>query len=116
MGFLKVLKGIGKGAKAVAPIAGLLFPQAAPVIGVVVSAVTRAETEVGPSNGARKALLASQIISDSMPAIIALLEKELGRELVDENLLQEAIRGYQEDTVKFLNAFGGVPTRDKTNA
>lgn len=116
MGFLKVLKGIGKGAKALAPISMLLFPQAAPAIGVIINAVTRAETELGPKQGTAKALLATRIISDAMPAIIALAEKELGRELVNEALLKEAIEGFQEDTVKFLNAFGGVPERDSKHA
>jgi len=116
VGFLKVLKGIGKGAKALAPISMLLFPQAAPAIGVIINAVTRAETELGPKQGTAKALLATQIISDAMPAIIALAEKELGRELVNEALLKEAIEGFQEDTVKFLNAFGGVPERDSKHA
>lgn len=81
----------------------------AAVIGIVTNAVLKAEAQVGAGNGQSKAELALGMVEISAPAIIQSIEAATGKQLADDALFGEAMKGLNDDVVKLLNAFKVLP-------
>lgn len=101
--------GLKKGAAIALPIAGVLSPTLAPAIGVITNAILSAEKT--RTSGAEKAVMAQGIVTDALPAIIAMLEQATGKKLADPRLLTAGLEKLQEGTVDLMNAFGQLPKK-----
>jgi len=110
MSFWKKLSGgLKRGAAIALPIAGVVNPALAPVIGVVTNAILTAEkTKMA---GPEKAVFAQGIVADASPSIIAFIEQMSGADLVDEKLFGEGMKKIQEGVVDIMNATGQLPKK-----
>ncbi len=79
------------------------------VIRIVTNAVLKAEAQIGAGNGGSKAELALGMVEISAPAIIDSIEAATGKQLADDALFAEALKGLNDDVVKLLNAFRVLP-------
>lgn len=96
---LKKIAGVGL------TVAGFADPRLANIAKAISEAIATAETMPG-KKGAEKALAAQQIVARSLPDAVAAYEAIFGKEVVNEQMLAEALKDQQEATVKVYKAFG----------
>lgn len=102
------LKRIGRGVKAVAPIALLFVPAPFQAVAqTVYNAIVAAEQAGG--SGPDKLTNAMRTLEWSAPLIAREIERLTGKEIVDEEALGNAISKLAEFQVLITKAVGGTP-------
>jgi hypothetical protein len=97
-------------AQQIAPLAGLFFPAFTPLVNVTMRAIVAAEGKFpAAKSGSEKAQWAADVVAVNAPDLIAAIETATGKQLMDEELLRDALSDINNGLVKAMNAFRVLP-------
>ncbi len=106
------LKKLGRGAKDLAlPIALLFVPAEFTAIAkVVYGMIVKAEQDIqGEKKGAERLIRVMQDLEIAAPLIIQNIEQMIGKQIIDEDALAEAMKSLVSFFVQITKAVGGKP-------
>jgi hypothetical protein len=107
MSFLSILKKVLLiGVQTVPAVLATVNPGLGMLTTTILNAVLKAEGQLGSGTGVQKAETAWNLIDTAAPALVAMIEMQTGKQLVDQVLFQEGLQLLQEGQVKVLNSFG----------
>jgi hypothetical protein len=106
------LKKLGRGAKDLALPIALLFipPEFTAIAKLVYGLIVKAEQNIkGEKRGAERLIQVMQDLEIAAPLIIDNIEKMIGKQIVDEDALAEAMKALVSFFVQIEKAVGGKP-------